>query len=71
MHVSRKKNGIASTHYLLGWELRALRQLKRDAGGGRYVFNGERGPLTRAWLQRLVERAGVEAGFEFPVHPHS
>jgi type 1 fimbriae regulatory protein FimB/type 1 fimbriae regulatory protein FimE len=70
LHVNRKKHGVPSTHPLLGWELRALRQLKRDAGAGRFVFIGERGPLTRAWLQRLMERVGQEAGFDFPVHPH-
>jgi integrase len=68
--VNRLKRGVTSTHPLLGWELRALRQLKRDAGEARFVFMGERGPLTRAWLQRLVERAGQAAGFAFPVHPH-
>jgi type 1 fimbriae regulatory protein FimE len=68
--VNRLKRGVASTHPLLGWELRALRALKRDADGSRFVFVGERGPLTRAWLQRLVERAGQAAGFAFPVHPH-
>jgi len=70
LHVNRKKHGVPSTHPLLGWELRALRKLKRDAGAARFVFMGERGPLTRAWLQRLMERVGQEAGFDFPVHPH-
>jgi type 1 fimbriae regulatory protein FimB/type 1 fimbriae regulatory protein FimE len=70
LHVNRKKNGVASTHPLQGWELRALRALQREAGASRFVFIGERGPLTRAWLQRLVERAGVAAGFPFPVHAH-
>jgi type 1 fimbriae regulatory protein FimE len=68
--VNRLKRGVVSTHPLQGWELRALRQLKRDTGTSRFVFIGERGPLTRAWLQRLVERAGQAAGFAFPVHPH-
>ena len=70
LHVNRKKHGVPSTHPLLGWELRALRKLRRDAGAARFVFMGERGPLTRAWLQRLMERVGQEAGFDFPVHPH-
>ena len=68
--VTRLKHGVSSTHPLQGWELRALRALKREAGDARFVFMGERGPLTRAWLQRLVERAGIAAGFAFPVHPH-
>jgi type 1 fimbriae regulatory protein FimB/type 1 fimbriae regulatory protein FimE len=70
LHVNRKEHGVPSTHPLAGWELRALRQLKSNAGEGRFVFIGERGPLTRAWLQRLMERVGQEAGFDFPVHPH-
>jgi len=68
--VNRLKRGVSSTHPLQGWELRELRQLQREAGASRFVFVGERGPLTRAWLQRLVERAGIAAGFAFPVHPH-
>ena len=30
LHVSRKKNGVPSTHPLNGDEIRALRQLRRD-----------------------------------------
>jgi type 1 fimbriae regulatory protein FimB/type 1 fimbriae regulatory protein FimE len=68
--VNRLKRGVSSTHPLQGWELRALRALKREAGDARFVFMGERGPLTRSWLQRLVERAGRAAGFSFPTHAH-
>jgi len=69
--VNRKKNGSPSTHPLKGWELRALRQLKRDWPDSRFVLTTERGaPFTRAGLARMVERAGVEAGFDFPIHFH-
>jgi integrase len=68
MTVKRLKNGLPSTHPLLGWEIRELRKLKHE---GRYVLVTERGaPFTRAGLARMVERAGVEAGFDFPVHFH-
>jgi site-specific recombinase XerD len=37
----------------------------------RAIFVSERGaPMARAGFQRRVERAGVAAGFDFPVHPH-
>jgi type 1 fimbriae regulatory protein FimE len=70
LHVIRKKNGVPSVHPLLGPEIRELRRLQREGSGSRYVFTGERGPVSRAWFQRLVERAGVKAGFAFPCHPH-
>lgn len=70
LHVSRLKNGIATTHPLRGREIRALRKLKRDYGG-RFVFVTERGgPITVAGIQMVVRRAGEKAGFDFPVHPH-
>ena len=69
IHVSRKKNGVPSTHPLNGDEVRALRQLRRDWPDGRQVFVTERGaPFTRSGLAKMIERAGEEAGFGFPVH---
>jgi integrase len=71
LHVSRSKGGIDTTHSLNSYEARALGQLFKDAPESPYVFVSERGaPMTRAGFQRLVERAGVAAGFDFPVHPH-
>src|SRR6516162_9513449 len=71
IHVTRKKNGVPSTHPLSGDEVRALRQLRRDWPDGRQVFVTERGaPFTRSGLAKMVERAGEEAGFDFPVHMH-
>lgn len=47
VHISRRKNGVASTHPLRGPELRALRRLQRDYSVSPYVFVTERrGPLT-------------------------
>ena len=55
IHVTRKKNGVPSTHPLTGDEVRALRQLRRDWPDGRQVFVTERGaPFTRH-VHRKVE----------------
>jgi type 1 fimbriae regulatory protein FimB/type 1 fimbriae regulatory protein FimE len=71
LHVARLKNGTASTHPLRGPEIRALRRLEREAGGGAYVFTTERGgPLTTSTVRKLVARAGEAASIGFPVHPH-
>ena len=71
LHVKRLKNGNASTHPLHGPELRALRKLQRDYPNSPYVFTGERrGPLTASTVRKMVARAGVAAGLEFPTHPH-
>jgi site-specific recombinase XerD len=51
--------------------MRALRRLKRKADNTEYVFVSERGsPFTTAGFAKLVERAGIEAGFKFGAHPH-
>jgi type 1 fimbriae regulatory protein FimB/type 1 fimbriae regulatory protein FimE len=70
LHLRRAKGGTATTHPLLGDELRALRVLKRDATSP-FLFVTERGsPFSVSGLQKLIERAGVEAGLPFKVHPH-
>jgi len=52
-------------------EIRALRRLKREYPETPYVFVTERkGPLTNSAVGKLIARAGENAGFEFPVHPH-
>ena len=70
MHVSRLKNGVASTHPIRGLELRALRRLQKEYEGP-YVFSTERlGPMTTATVRKLMARAGQQAKLPFPVHPH-
>ena len=70
LHLRRAKGGATSTHPLLGDELRALRALKREAKSP-FIFVSERGaPFSVAGLQKLVQRAGVEAKMSFKVHPH-
>lgn len=71
LHVRRLKNGNPSTHPLQGRELRALRRLQREYPNSPYVFTGERkGPLTGSTVRKMVARAGIAAGLDFPVHPH-
>ena len=71
MHVSRLKNGVASTHPIRGPEIRALRRLQRDYPDTPYLFVTERkGPLTTSAVRKIIARAGQSAGIGFPVHPH-
>jgi integrase len=70
LHLRRAKKGTASTHPLLGDELRMLRMLKREAKSP-FIFVSERGaPFTVSGLQKMVERAGITAKLPFKVHPH-
>jgi integrase len=71
LHVRRVKHGTPATHPLSGVELRALRRLHREAPQSQFVFISERGaPFSTAGFAKLMERAGVEAGFKFKVHAH-
>ena len=71
LHVSRLKNGVASTHPLRGPELRALRKLERDYPDTPYLFVTERkGPLTTSTVRKIIARAGEKARIGMPVHPH-
>lgn len=72
MHIRRVKKGTPSTHPIRGDELRALRRLQREQSPkSAFVFTSERGAsFTTAGFARMVERAGVEAGFSFKAHPH-
>ena len=71
MHVRRSKGGSASVHPIGGRELRALRRLKREGSQSVYIFVSERlAPLSAAGFQRMIARAGKEAGFPFLLHSH-
>ena len=71
MHVRRAKNGMASVQQIGGEEMRALRALQREEGGGRFVFMTERGaPMTPAGFRKMLARLGEAANFPFLVHPH-
>jgi integrase len=70
MHVRRAKGGQNATHPLLGDELRALRELKRQSASP-FVFASERGgPFTPSGFAKLLARAGEETEIGFKVHPH-
>jgi site-specific recombinase XerD len=72
LHVRRVKQGTASTHPIVGEELRALRRLQREqAPKSPFVFTSERdSPFTTAGFARMLERAGVEAKLGYKAHPH-
>src|SRR4051812_14303154 len=72
LHVRRVKRGTPATHPIIGDELRALRRLQREQEPkSPFVFTSERGtPFTTAGFARMIERAGIEAGFGFKSHPH-
>jgi len=72
LHVRRVKAGTPGSHPILGDELRALRRLQREQEPkSPFVFTSERGaPFTTAGFARMMERAGIEAGFGFKAHPH-
>ena len=71
LHVHRVKNGKPSTHPIRGDELRALRQLQRQALKSPFVFMTERGgPFTTDSFNWVVKRAGQKARFPFQVHAH-
>ena len=71
LHVQRAKNGTPSTHPLRGREIKSLRKLKRDYPNTDFVFMTERTtPLTVSNIQKLVDRAGKQAEFNFKIHPH-
>ena len=71
IYIHRLKKGKPATHYLDGYEMRALRRLKREYPNSLYIFVTERGgPLTRSTVNKLITRAGEKARIGFPVHPH-
>jgi integrase len=71
LHVNRLKGGVASSHPISGVEIRALRRLRREYGNSPYVFTTERkGPLTASTVRKMIARAGIRAGIEFPIHPN-
>jgi integrase len=72
LHVSRVKNGKPTTHPLTGRELRMLRRLRRgQIPASSFVFVSERGsPFAPRGFRQMIERLGVAAKIEFPVHAH-
>ena len=69
--IQRRKGSISGVaHPVLPDEVRGLKALQREQpAGSQFVFIGERGPVTTAWFQRLLQRVGAEAGLPL-AHPH-
>jgi type 1 fimbriae regulatory protein FimE len=71
IHVNRLKGGVASTHPISGVEIRDLRRLKREYDQSPFVFTTERkGPITSSTVRKMITRSGINAGIDFPIHPH-
>lgn len=72
VYVKRLKGSISGSHPLRRLEVQALKRLAPDAGSRRgRLFVNERGrPVSRRTFHQVIARAGREAGFVFPIHPH-
>ena len=71
LHVRRVKSGKPSTHPIRGYELRALRKLKREAPASPFIFVSELGgPFTTDSFNWMVKRAGQKADLPFQAHAH-
>jgi site-specific recombinase XerD len=69
--VLRVKRGKRSTHDLSVEEAKALRKLTAEDERIGHVFKTERGgPFTTNALFKIIQRAGQEAGYAKPLHPH-
>ena len=70
IYIRRAKGGHSGYNPLTGEHLRALNAL-RPKELGPTIFSSERAdPFTPAGFAKMVERAGIAAGFKFKVHPH-
>jgi integrase len=70
LHVSRVKNGTPAVHPILVDELRALRQLHRNAKTP-FVFETERQTgFTPEAINRQIKGIGKRAKLPMPVHCH-
>ena len=78
MHVTRRKNGVASVHPMTGEEMRALRRVRREqeergrVRPGDRVFQTEQSaPVTEAGFRKMLARAGAASSLQdLNVHPH-
>ena len=71
LDVHRAKKGKRGTHDLSDWEVKALKKLAKEGDRQGTLFKTERqGPFTTNAFFKIVARAGTEAGFSKPLHPH-
>lgn len=71
--VERLKGSLSTEHPIAGDELRLIRRYRRTRTDALpWVFVSDRGQqMTRRTAQYIVARAGVCAGLEGSVHPHT
>jgi integrase len=69
LRIRRSKGGgAASSHPISAQELLALRRLRDEAAPAQRVFASEHGaPFRVTGYERMIARAGAEAGFGFVV----
>jgi type 1 fimbriae regulatory protein FimB/type 1 fimbriae regulatory protein FimE len=69
LRIRRSKGGVAaSAHPISAHEALALRRLRDEAAPSLYVFASEHGaPFRVMGYERMIARAGAEAGFSFVV----
>jgi integrase len=68
MRIRRGKSGGASAHPISAQESLALRRLRDEAVPSLFVFASEQGaPFRVTGYERMIARAGAEAGFGFVV----
>lgn len=71
LDVIRVKRGKRGTHDLTNEEVRMLKKLAPEEEREGPIFRTERdGPLTTNAFFKIIQRAGVEAGYTKPLHPH-
>lgn len=70
LFIRRAKGGASGPNPLSAEHLRALKALKPEEPGP-VIFMSERGEaFTPGGVAKMVERAGIKAGFKFKAHPH-
>ncbi len=69
--IRRKKNGRTGTHPLSNSEQARLQTLRDANDAPEYVFAGERGPMHRQNVNRIVAEAAKTAELPVRVTPHS
>jgi type 1 fimbriae regulatory protein FimB len=72
IYIKRLKGSDSGTHPLQSDEVEALQALRAldDKYEGEHVFMGERGPVSRQMVNKLVDRCAVAAEIPIKTYPH-
>lgn len=72
LHINRLKHGVPAVHPVEEQEARKLNRWKAEQSApGGFMFTSERGTqFTTRGIQKMIEKAGKNAGIDFPVHAH-